>query len=404
MYTGFNPPRQSGGHGRFIAVFACCLAVALLVGAMAFSVARGFGFGVFRDEYGSLYMMVDGRAVPQPLSAQGAGALTVVEVPRVTPAVVTDASGRQVLSGSQVYSRVAPSVVGIISHYGVAEAESTGTGIILSEDGIIVTNHHVVNGAVEVLVVFEDGTEYQAKVLGKDYYTDLAALKINAAGLNPAELGSSEALVPGDPAYAIGNPLGLELRNTITDGLISAINRDIVFNESGSDLSMTVIQTSCAVNPGNSGGPLCNQYGQVVGIISSKIMGDSFSSIEGLGFAIPTHIAQPVLDDLINLGYVSGRPAIGIVADATASLDERTAAYYGLPVGVVIADVTPGTDAAAKGIRKGDIVTHVNGSAVKTVNEINAIKKNFKVGDTLTLTIYRSGQVFDLDITLVEAK
>ena len=407
MYNGSYHQKPLDRRARFTIVFSSCLLALLFAAVTAVTLAQGLSFGIFMGEDGLPYVHVAGQVVPQPLYARAhlpEGGLTLVEVTRPSPQIVVDDSGRHALSGNEVYKKVVPSVVGVVTRYGPGSGAVTGTGVILTEDGIIATNHHVVSGAHSVTVVFEDGAEYEADILGEDYYTDIAALKINAKGLTPAELGQSEALEPGDPAYAIGNPLGLDLRNTITDGLISAINRDIVFNDSGADLSMTVIQTSCAVNPGNSGGPLCNQYGQVVGIISSKIMGDMYSSVEGLGFAIPTHIAQSVLNDLIVLGYVAGRPAIGITADTSLILDERTAAYFNLPVGVVVDSVARGTDAEAKGIRKGDIITHVNGTQVKTVAEINKIKNNYKVGDTITLSIYRSGQEFDLEIILTEAK
>lgn len=409
MYTGFNPPKPPDKRRRFSVLFACCLIAVVFIASIALSVANSLEFGIYRDEEGSVYMSVAGQVFPErladsPATRPTADDIPMVEISRVPDPVVQDSSGREILPGNEVYRKIVPSVVGIVSSYGGMDSGATGTGIIMSEDGIIATNYHVVNGAREIIVVFEDGTEARATLLGQDYYTDLAAIKIDAHSLVPAEFGSSDQLEPGDVAYAVGNPLGLDLQNTITDGIISAINRDIVFSDAGTDLNMTVIQTSCAVNPGNSGGPLCNKYGQVVGIISSKIMGDAFSQVEGLGFAIPTSVAQPVLNDLISLGYVSGRPAIGIIADLSIVLDERTAAYYGFPVGVVVESVTPGTDAEAKGIREGDIVTHVNGQQVKSVSEINAIKNQFKVGDVLVLSIYRAGQTFDLDIVLVEAK
>ncbi len=403
MYTGYNPPPRKS---HFAPVLILCtvliLALAVAVGLMA----DYYDVALVEDAHGRLSLSMTGQAIRQPSvttpSARIDDPLVVVDIPRQSSAMVTDSSGRQVLSGNEVYKKVVPSVVGIISRYSDADEASSGTGIIVTADGYIATNNHVVIGASSVTVIFSSGEEISARIVGLDSRTDLAVLKIDRTGLTPAELGNSDELEPGDDAYVIGNPLGLELQNTITDGMISAINRDISFSEYAGDVRMTVIQTNCAVNPGNSGGPLCNVYGQVVGIISSKIMGDVYQSIEGLGFAIPVSVAQPILGQLISDGYVHGRPAIGITSDATKQIDERTARYYGLPTGVLIETVNPASDAYAKGVKAGDIVTKVNGQEVTTVADINNIKQDYAVGDSLSLTIYREGRTFDVDVTLVE--
>ena len=239
------------------------------------------------------------------------------------------------LSVPEIVKKAKPSVVGISSAFG-EDSVGTGTGIIMSEDGYIVTNAHVVQDssdgkhtpAESVTVVLADKSEYPAQVIGADSRTDLAVVKINGNGKNfsAAEFGDSCRLAEGELAVAIGNPLGFELYGSITCGIISALDRTITIDE----YEMTLIQTDAAINPGNSGGPLLNRFGQVVGINSSKIISDH---AEGLGFAIPISSARPVIDDLIENGYVTGRPRIGISGE---DIGEENARYYDLPEGVYV--------------------------------------------------------------------
>lgn len=297
------------------------------------------------------------------------------------------------LSLQQIYKKVAPSVVGL-SCLG-KNSGSTGTGIIMSADGYIITNYHVIDDSISITVELEDGNQYQASLVGGDETSDLAVIKIEASGLPAAEFGDDRQLEVGDEVAAIGNPLGLELKGTLTNGIVSAINRDISMD----GRSMTLIQTNAALNAGNSGGPLINSYGQVVGVNTMKLS-SYLSSVEGLGFAIPISLAKPIVDELINQGYVTGRPAIGITGQDVTS---RASIYYRIPGGILIREVRTGTDAEAKGIMAGDIITAANGTPVSTMDELNAIKAGFVAGDTITLTIYRNGESFDVDVALVDA-
>ena len=299
------------------------------------------------------------------------------------------------LSLQEIYTAVIDSVVSISS--ATSGGTATGTGILMSSDGYIITNHHVIKGAAVILVLDNSGNQYEAQIVGSDETSDLAVLKVEATGLKPAEFGNSAVLRVGDSVVAIGDPLGTQLRGTMTNGIISAINRDLTVN----DRKMTLIQTNAALNNGNSGGPLINCYGQVIGINTIKMSSyySSSASVEGLGFAIPINSAKPIIDELIEKGYVSGRPAIGISSD---TLPIAFRIYYNLPSGVYVASVSPGSDAAAKGIAKGDIITAINGTEVSTLDELNTVKNQFVAGDTVTLTVYRSGQYYDVDVRLVD--
>lgn len=380
---------------RSLRVLVFCLALPLSCLLVCLIVLSATGISIDRADNGTLRLWLGPESTMRPV---------VTAVPTapaaVSPLPASLPPGGE-LSAEQVYQKVAPSVVGILSSssYG----ESSGSGMVLEEDGYILTNHHVVTGADDITVVLPDGEELEAKLIGSDYLTDIAVLKVERTGLPAIELGNSEAMTTGAKCYAIGNPLGMTLQNTFTDGMISAINRDIVLSDDArGEIMMTVLQTNCAVNPGNSGGPLLNRQGQVIGIVSSKIMGDYYTSVEGLGFAIPMDTAVPIINSLIAYGYVKGRPMIGITPSAT-QLDEQTAAEWGVPLGVAIGDVDSRSDAYRKGIRKGDIVTHVNDEEVSSVLDINRIKNRFKAGDTLKLTVYSKGTIQDIDVVLGDA-
>ena len=290
-----------------------------------------------------------------------------------------------------VYAKCLPSVVGI--HADISRSEySTGTGIVLTADGYIVTNTHVLDGAKAVTVTTSDGTEYTGKLVGADAVSDIAVLKIEAQGLTPAEFGDSSSLQVGDDVVSIGNPLGEQLRWTMTNGIISAINRDMVYNGH----SMTLLQTNAAINEGNSGGPLINMYGQVIGITNMKALS---TGVEGIGFAIPTASIRPIVNALLADGRVSGRVSIGITVGAVSSAASE---YYDLPDGLYISAVAEGSDAEKQGIQSGDMLLAVNGQAVTTTYDVSAAKDGLKVGDTVTLTIYRDGKTFDVDVKLVD--
>lgn len=315
--------------------------------------------------------------------------LNIVTVPK-NEALQVDGA----LTLQEIYKKVIPSVVSIQST--VSGGISSGTGIIMSEDGYIITNYHVIENAQSVTVVLNDDSEYSAVMIGGDSTSDLAVLKIDATGLSAAEFGSSEALQVGDSVVAIGNPLGTQLKGTMTQGIISAINRDISVN----GRNMTLLQTDAALNSGNSGGPLINIYGQVIGINTMKMSSYYSSSIiEGLGFAIPISLAKPIVDELIEDGYVSGRPAIGITG---MSLPASAASYYQLPEGIYVESVDPSSDAYAKGLARGDVITGINGTDITTLDELNRIKNECRAGDTVTLTYYRSGEFYTVEVTLID--
>lgn len=299
------------------------------------------------------------------------------------------------LSLREIYEKALPSVVSITST--LRAGSGTGTGIIMSEDGYIITNEHVVNGAVAIEVLTSDDQSFSASLVGSDSTSDLAVLRIEAEGLRAAEFGSSDQLAVGDAVVAIGDPLGRKLRGTMTDGIISAINRDLTVN----GRNMTLIQTNAALNNGNSGGPLINAYGQVIGINTMKLSSYYTSAtVEGLGFAIPISSAKPIIDELIEKGYVSGRPALGVMGQ---TLPDVIQAYYRLPDGVYIESVDPESDAYQKGICKGDTIVAIEGEPVRSMDDLNLVKNRFEAGDAVRLTVFRGGERFDVSVVLSDA-
>ncbi len=322
----------------------------------------------------------------------------------------TDGAKETVAKGAElttveISKKVGPAVVGITSKIQSAmsffntpmESEGTGSGIIISSDGYIVTNNHVIEGASSVSVTLNTGAEYEAKVIGSDSKTDLAVLKITPdEQLTVAELGDSSAIEVGERAVAIGNPLGMEFFGSTTQGIISAINRTITVD----NRTMSVIQTDAAINEGNSGGALVNAYGQVIGINAVKI---SSSSVEGMGFAIPISEAKPVLEDLIKYGYVKGRPVIGI---SSRDVTEYMANRQGWPVGVQVMGIQVGSGAEIAGLQQGDIITKADGKAVKTTDELNKIKDLHKPGEALKLEVwkYETGLTQSVSIKLSEER
>ena len=416
-----RPHRRSGWLKGILAVL---LVVAISFGA--FYLMRNVGVRLERTEDGVTLSMTNRskQAEPeqaeQPTPEQAASAQTGTETaaPQQTPQQPTQ--GAYVGSGTKlnivsapessdttfsdeedalclqdIYSSVIDSVVSISSM--TSSGTSSGTGIIMSSDGYVITNHHVITGALVISVLTNDNQEYEAALVGSDEMSDLAVLKIDARGLQAAEFGDSSKLRVGDSVVAIGDPLGVQLRGTMTNGIISAINRDLTVG----DRTMTLIQTNAALNNGNSGGPLINCYGQVIGINTVKMSSyySASATVEGLGFAIPISVAKPIIDELIENGYVAGRPAIGISGD---SLPSYYRTYYRLPEGVYVTSVNEGSDAKAKGIREGDIVTAINGERISSIDELNTVKNQYAAGDEVTLTIYRSGAYYEVTVTLVD--
>ena len=300
------------------------------------------------------------------------------------------------LSLQEIYDTVIDSVVSISCTN--AAGGSTGTGVVLTYDGYIVTNCHVVENARYIQVLLTDGRTAEATLVGMDEVSDLAVLQISADGLFPAQLGDSASLRVGDIVVAIGDPLGIKLRGTMTDGIISAISRDIDVD----GRTMNLIQTNAALNSGNSGGPLINCYGQVIGINTMKI-GDSMSvaGVEGLGFAIPSATVSDIVNQLINQGYVSGRPTLGITGESISNLYHF---YYRLPKGLYITAVESGSSADIAGIEEGDILLSLEGVTITTNDSLKAQLYNYAPGDQITAIIYRSGKQYAVTLTVGEAK
>ena len=313
-----------------------------------------------------------------------------------SPESVPNVPQEQGLSLQDIYEKSIGSVVSI-SCVGRSSG-STGTGVVLTKSGYLVTNAHVVEGAREITAILSDERQFPAVLVGADAISDLAVLHIEAENLIPAEFGDSTALRVGDSVVAIGDPLGIELRGTMTNGIVSAINRDL--NTGGRTL--TLIQTNAALNSGNSGGPLINCYGQVIGINTLKIgVFTSDSGAEGLGFAIPSTTVKEIADQLIEQGYVSGRPALGITGEPVSSFYQF---YYNLPAGLYITELDPESDAVVKGIEPGDILVSVADSRVITQEDLAAALSGREVGDTVRVIIFRSGRQYAADLTLHEAK
>lgn len=323
-----------------------------------------------------------------------------------------------------IVDSIMPSVVGVASSFEYTPRQTfsiwgwndepqtetirkTGTGFIITNDGYIVTNAHVVyddsynaGEASDVKVLFSDETEHEANIIAFDPETDIAVLKVDETKLKPAVLGDSDDLRVGELVIAVGNPLGFDLFGTVTSGIVSALNRKIDINEK----KMNLIQTDAAINNGNSGGPLLNSCGQVIGINSAK-MSSSYSnsaSVEGLCFAIPIKEAKVIIDDLINYKYVTGRPNHGITS--TRDITEAQARYWNIPVGVYVMSLQEDGAAELAGIKVGDIIIDVEGNVVSTAQELNDIKNKFKAGDTIWITVSRNGQDIRMKLTLQEDK
>ena len=334
----------------------------------------------------------EGQEVPGSAGETEGFATTISRAPTGdgTVLAVTEAAGEP-HSFQDIYRENIPSIVSVRA---VGEpGYSWGTGVVMTEDGYIITNAHVIAGYARAEVAFQDGTVHEALLVGKDTPSDLAVLKIDCRGLVPAEFGDSEALEVGDTVLAIGNPLGEELWGTMTDGIISAINRDVHVD----GYTMSLIQTTAALNEGNSGGALINEYGQVVGITNLK-MGADNSLVEGLGFAIPTSTVKAVVDQLIAHGAVTGRPAMGITV---TTISQARAEALGIPAGARVESVEP--EGPAFGVlQPGDVITQANGETVNTSDDLLAVKERLTAGEALDLTLWRSGVWLERTLILVE--
>ncbi len=308
---------------------------------------------------------------------------------------------KKTLSVEEIAKKAGPSIVGIScqsvvnTYFGKQTSESGGSGIIISAEGHIVTNYHVIEGSTSIKVKLTSGNEYDAKVVGGDEKTDIAVIKISASeSLHVATIGDSDDVEVGELAVAIGNPLASELFGTVTAGVISGVNRTMTVGQR----EMNLIQTDAAISPGNSGGALINKYGEVIGINSVKLVDDA---AEGLGFAIPMNEAVPIVSDLTKYGYVKGRPMIGVsVREITAEL----AYYNNLPVqsGLYIMSVTEGSGAYKAGLTRGDIIVKFDSSPVSSATEMNKIRDKHKAGDKVPVTIMRNGVQKTVNVTLTE--
>jgi len=300
---------------------------------------------------------------------------------------LTQAEGPE-LSFKEIYDKNIPAIVFIQARQG--GMASSGTGIVLSEDGYIITNEHVITGSSEAWVVFQDNTSLPAMLVGYYAEKDLAVLKVDAHGLTPAEFGNSERMQEGDTVVAIGNPLGSTLRGTMTEGIISAINRRVKVD----GVVRTMIQTTAALNPGNSGGALIDSRGRVIGITTLKMMSTE-ETIEGLGFAIPTREAKTIVDQLVAWGDVDV-----FLFGFTVNFDPDVIAYYG---GLYVLTVDERSDAYAKGLRPGDVITAADGTPVTDETILSDAKVEMEEGDELVLTILREGQQLEIGIALMDA-
>ena len=276
------------------------------------------------------------------------------------------------------------------SFFQQAIVSGAGSGVILSKDGYIVTNHHVIDGASKITVTTRSGKSFEAKLIGSDSATDLAVLKIEAEDLHPAVLGDSSKLNVGDTAVAIGNPLG-SLGGTVTSGIISALDREVTIDNQ----KMQLLQTNAAINPGNSGGGLFNANGELIGIVNAKSSGDS---IEGLGFAIPINRAKEIINNLIENGYVKGRASLGVtlVNGSDSFFEEDTTQVY-------IYDVSKGSAADKAGLKRGDQILKIDDTSIKDISDVTTIISNHSAGDTIKMTVLRDTQTKTITVTLGEA-
>lgn len=377
--------------------------LAMVSSALAASIftAAIFGTGLY---------LTNKHTEPITEQSQTASAVTTENTGSSEDATLTATykNGKKVLSVPEIAEQVGPSVVGVInkttvqpqkyydpfsgrSYYytdpsteGETIEQGSGSGIIFHEDGYIVTNQHVIDGASEISVILNTGEEFTATLVGQDTKTDLAVLKIDPGStqLTVATLGDSTTVQVGETAVAIGNPLGMEFSGSVTAGIISAVNRTMTIDSR----TYNLLQTDAAINAGNSGGALINQYGEVIGINSVKL---STTGVEGMGFAIAISEAKPIIDDLMSSGYVTGRPLVGISIKDTG---------YGL----FVASVTEGSGAEEAGLKQYDMILEVDGQKVSSSSEVNEIRDTKKPGDYLTFKILRDGETMEVKVRLTE--
>ena len=382
------PKKKKGGAGKAVALVLCCA----LAGGGA-----GVGGAVLYD------------TVIAPSTADGGrGGDTVIYRNESDPAAVQvkQADGLTPMSLSEINAAYADSCVCVSVQatvrqgYYQYQTSGAGSGFIISEDGYIVTNYHVIDGATAIKVTLYNGESYDARLIGGEELNDVAVLKVDGiSGLKPVVLGDSDDLVVGETVCTIGNALGT-LSFSMTSGSVSATGRSITMSDG---TVMNYIQTDCTINAGNSGGPLFDSYGRVAGITSAKMSnnGDtSEATIEGIGFAIPINDVIDIITDYIEVGYVTGRPYMGILYPTT--VEEQWMQTFGWPAGVYVNDVEEGSCAQTAGIRRGDIITKIDDTDITDANQMVSVKNSYKAGDTVTITIYRAGEYLTVRLTFDE--
>lgn len=393
--AGPGPESPGKRPGRFTK-----RAIALLLACVVVGGAAGAGGAAAYQQF----------AKPDTVVYQG-------ERPTVDVDTVANSNGGQPMTPEQLYAANLASCVGItvsttsVNIFGqTTTSAASGSGFVLTQDGYIVTNYHVIEDAVDdssvsIEVSFADGAQYTATLVGGEQDNDVAVLKIDATGLQPVTLGDSEQLVVGETVYTIGNPLG-ELTYSLTDGLVSALDRLITTSSTNQTTGQTetttlnVLQTNCDINPGNSGGPLFDSYGNVVGIVTAKYTQTSSGiSAEGLGFALPINDVKEIINDLIEHGYVTGKPYLGIQVQDVSDEAQR----YGISAGAAVLYVADGSCAQEAGLQVNDIIIAIDDTAIDSSSALTAaLSSNYKAGDTVTLTVIRNQQQVQLSVTLDE--
>lgn len=369
-----QPPHKKNNHtAKRIACGA--LALALVAGVSFGGGYAGFHFADKTSSARVVYQSVSSGTATNTSTSNASSLVNVVNA--ITPSVVEITTEQMVTTsfwgGQQVVS-------------------GAGSGVIYTADGYIITNAHVIDGAQQITVTLNDGTSYSAKVIGSDSQSDVAVVKIDATGLTPAVLGDSDSVSIGETAIAVGNPSSLGI--TTTDGIISALNRNVTIEGN----TMTLLQTSAAISPGNSGGGLFNENGQLIGIVNAK---NASENAEGLGFAIPINTAKAVAQDLIENGYVTGRPALGI--SVVSITDVQTALQYGVSnLGAYVADVTAGGGAANAGMKVGDRIVSVGTKTIQSATDVTNALKDYSAGDTVQVQVDRNGELITLNVVLGE--
>lgn len=380
-------------RARWIALCVCLLVIA----AAVYIIVSGVGNIWFpaspddpMDDPESWQDILDSYYLPPEEADIG---LPTAEARNGFTLTLNDSQDGTELSFQEVYSKCAKSIVTIKAVSKNTSMYAWGTGIIISDDGYIVTNTHILDGCDRTEIGLIDGTVYEASLVGADVSSDISLLKIEATGLPAAEFASTNGLLVGDSVSAIGNPLGENYRLTMTNGIVSAISRNVKHE----GRSMKLIQTNAAINEGNSGGALINGFGQVIGITNMKIVSPA-DGVEGIGFAIPSDLVKDMIDKFADTTADSG-PMLGITVGAVT---DSMAMYFGIPNGLYVSVVNESSDAYTQGIKHGDIIVSVNGIEVISTDELAGLKQGLSVGDSMQITVWRDGDLIDFDVKLTE--